>query len=335
MQRTLATPHLEEVGPGAHAWIQPRGEWGESNAGLVVGDGEALLVDTLWDETLTQRMLGEMALVRGAASLRKVVNTHSDGDHWWGNATLPHDAEIITSEVSAQIMQTEDPKEFVRFRGLARTLGRLPGGVGAFGRYTASMLGPFAFEEVTLRPATRTFAGEETITVGGREVRLIQVGPAHTPGDLVVFVPDARVVFAADVLFVGCTPVMWAGPAARWLAALDTLLGLEADVFVPGHGPVCGRDEITAVGDYWRWVEPEVARHRTAGRSPWQAAQEIAHSSEFAAQPFARWLNPERLVINATTIMRNLDGAPPETSPLATIRLFSRVAALSRQLQRR
>src|SRR3954471_9591254 len=332
MQRRLATPFLRELGPGVHAWIQPRGEWGESNAGLIVGRGEAALIDTLWDESLTRRMLGEMAPVRGAAAIRTAINTHSDGDHWWGNATLPDDAEIITSETSAQIMASEDPKEFVRFRSLARALGRLPGGVGAFGRYTASMLGPFAFEEVTLRPATSTFSGEETIEVGGRELRLIQVGPAHTPGDLVVFVPDARVVFAADVLFVGCTPVMWAGPVERWLAALDLLTGLEADVFVPGHGPVCGREEIAALGDYWRWLEPQVARRHGAGQSPWPAAQEIARSDEFRAQPFAGWLNPERLVINVTTIMRTLDGAPPETSPLATIRLFSRVAALSRQL---
>jgi glyoxylase-like metal-dependent hydrolase (beta-lactamase superfamily II) len=332
MERRLAQPHLEEVGPGVHAWIQPEGEWGESNAGLVVGEGEALLVDTLWDQTLTRRMLSEMAPARGAAAIRTVVNTHSDGDHWWGNATVPDDAEIITSEVSAQIMATADPQELVRFRGLANALGRLPGRAGAFGRYTREMLRPFRFEEVTLRPATRTFAGEETLTIGGREVRLIQVGPAHTPGDLIVFVPDARVVFAADVLFVGTTPVMWAGPVAGWLAALDTLLGLEADVYVPGHGPVCGREEIVAVGDHWRWLEPEVARHHTAGRSPWQAAQEIARSPEFAAQPFRRWRNPERLVINATTIMRNLDGAPAQTSPLATIRLFARVAALSRVL---
>jgi cyclase len=330
MPRTLATPHLEEVGPGAHAWIQPHGEWGASNAGLVVGDGEALLVDTLWDQTLTRRMLSEMAAVRGAAKLRTVVNTHSDGDHWWGNAELPDDAEIVTSEASGRIMAGEDPKELVRFRGLAGALVRLPGGVGAFGRYIGDMLGPFAFDEVTLRPATRTFAGEETLTVGGREVRLIVVGPAHTPGDLIVHVPDARVVFAADVLFVGGTPVMWAGPVSRWLAALETLKGLEADRFVPGHGPVCGRAEIDALGDYWRWLEPEVARRHDAGMAPWPAAQEIARTPGFA--PFRAWGQPERLVINVATIMRNLDDEPPEASPLATIRLFSRVAALSRSL---
>jgi hypothetical protein len=75
-----------------------------------------------------------------------------------------------------------------------------------------------------------------------------------------------------------------------------------------------------------------VAERHAAGRSPWEAAQEIARSPEFAATPFRGWLNAERLVINATTIMRNLDGAPPEASPVATIRLFARVAALAREL---
>ena len=52
---------LTEVGPGIHAWLQPNGLLGESNAGLVVGDGASLLVDTLWDPRLTRRMLAAMA----------------------------------------------------------------------------------------------------------------------------------------------------------------------------------------------------------------------------------------------------------------------------------
>src|SRR5215210_425061 len=310
MQRRLPEAHLEEVGTGAHAWIQPHGGWGESNAGLVVGDGASLLVDTLWDETLTQRMLDAMAPLVAGAPIRTVVNTHSDGDHWWGNARVPADAEIVTSTTSAQIMATTEAAEFVRFKRLAAVLARLPGPPGAFGRYTRDMLGPFRFDEVTLRPATRTFEGTETLDVGGREVRLIQVGPAHTPGDLIVHVPDARVVYAADVLFVGATPVIWAGPVARWLAALDTLVDLDAERYVPGHGPVSGRDAIEALRDYWRWLEPMVAERHADGMEPWPAAQQIARSPEFAAAPFRRWLSPERLVINVTTIMRNLDGAP-------------------------
>src|SRR4051794_11288837 len=272
-ERRLAEPRLERVGDGAQAWIQPSGDWGEANAGLVVGDGASLLIDTLWDETLAQRMLDAMSPLVAGAPITTVVNTHSDGDHWWGNARVPADAEIVTSEASLAIMRSSDTKELVRFKRLGAALARLPGGVGAFGRYARDMLAPFRLDEVTLRPATRAFSGEERLDVGGREIRLIGVGPAHTPGDLVVFVPDARVVFAADVLFVGCTPIVWAGPVERWQAALDTLLGLEADVYVPGHGPVSGRAEIEALRAYWSWLEPAVRERHARGLSPWETAQ--------------------------------------------------------------
>lgn len=332
MQRRLAEPRLERVDDGIHAWLQLPGDWGESNSGLIAGDGASLLVDTLWDEALTRRMLDAIAPLVASAPIRTVVNTHSDGDHWWGNAVAPADAEIVTSEAAAKIMREADKRELVRFKRLAATLARLPGRAGAFGGYVGEMLGPFRFDEVTLRRPTRTFTGEERLDVGGREVRLIQVGPAHTPGDLIVHVPDARVVFAADVLFVGGTPVIWAGPVGRWQAALDTLLGLDADVYVPGHGPLCGRAEIEALREYWAWLEPAVAERHAAGKSAWDTAQELARSPEFTSAPWRSWLNPERLVINATTIQRNLAGEPPSTSPVATIRLFARVAALSRSL---
>src|SRR6185503_13067720 len=155
MERRLAEPRLEEVGPGAHAWLQPHGSWGESNAGLVVGDGASLLVDTLWDQTLTARMLAAMGPLVAGAPIATLVNTHSDGDHWFGNALVPSGAEIVTTEAAGSIMASTDPNEFVRFKRLSGLLARLPGRAGAFGRYTRSMLGPFRFEEVELRQPTR------------------------------------------------------------------------------------------------------------------------------------------------------------------------------------
>ena len=68
---------LTEVGPGIYAWLQPNGTLGESNAGLVVGDGASLLIDTLWDPRLTRRMLGAMAPLTAQAPIQTLVNTHS------------------------------------------------------------------------------------------------------------------------------------------------------------------------------------------------------------------------------------------------------------------
>ncbi|HEY6672838.1 MAG TPA: MBL fold metallo-hydrolase, partial [Solirubrobacterales bacterium] len=109
---------LSEVGPGVHAWLQPNGLLGESNAALIVGDGASLLVDTLWDPRLTRRMLAAMGPLLEDARIVTVVNTHSDGDHWWGNQEVPA-AEIIATEAAAAVMGDESPAEMKRFGALA------------------------------------------------------------------------------------------------------------------------------------------------------------------------------------------------------------------------
>ncbi len=86
------------------------------------------------------------------------------------------------------------------------------------------MVAPYDFKGIQVTAATRTFSGEMVLEVGGREVRLIEVGPAHTRGDMMVYVPDAKTLFGGDMLFAGCTPVIWAGPVENYIAALDRIL---------------------------------------------------------------------------------------------------------------
>ena len=340
---------MTEVGRGCHAWIQPNGEWFESNAGLVVGDGESALVDTLADLRLTGRMLDALGPLTRDAPIRTVVNTHSDADHVDGNQLLA-DAEVVTSRRSGELMRRQNPGSFRAFERLARGMrlvGRLPlplvGALplpavprlrlGAIGTYVGDMLAPFDFAGIDVAGPTREFEGELGLDVGGRRLRLTEVGPAHTPGDLIVHVPDAGVVYAGDVLFVGTTPVMWAGPVVNWIEALDTLLALDADVYVPGHGPVCGRDEVEAVKRYWVWLEA-AARHRFGlGMSAWEAARDIALSAEFGAQEWASWSAPERISINVHTLERERRGElGGEASPRELVTIFSRVALLAREL---
>ena len=90
---------LYDLNHGLYAWLVPNGSWGESNAGLIVGDGQALLVDTLWDLNYTRTMLDAMHPVTEAAPISTVVNSHADGDHCWGNQLMAG-ADIITSQAS-------------------------------------------------------------------------------------------------------------------------------------------------------------------------------------------------------------------------------------------
>lgn len=325
---------LTEVAPGVHAWLQPNGSWGESNAALVVGEGESLLVDTLWTPELTRRMLDAMAAITADAPIRRLVNTHADGDHCWGNRLL-EGSEIVASRAAAEEMRALPPRTLGAFRTLAGALRaggrlRLPG--AAAGGYVTGMLAPFDFGEVELTAPTRTFDGSLSLAVGGRTVELIEVGPAHTLGDLVVWVPDTRTAIVADILFAGVTPVMWAGPAERWIAALDRVASLDPELVVPGHGPPAGMDEVRALRDYWTFVDERARSALGEGRSPYETARSIVTSPEFRSSPWCGWDHPERIVIGVHTIERHLSGAGHEVSPLARIRIFDEVARLSGEL---
>ena len=334
---------LREVAPGVHAWLQPNGSWGESNACLVVGDGASLLVDTLWDVRLTARMLDAMQPLTEQAPIATVVNTHSDGDHWWGNQ-LVAGTEIVATEAAARVMADQSPAEMIRFARMGaafRLAGRLRvpyprrDDARAIGRFVAGVLTPFQFEEVRLTPPSRTFRGELALDVGGREVRLVEVGPAHTAGDLVVHVPDARTAIAADVLFIGVTPVMWAGPVAGWLAALERLLAGGAETFVPGHGPVCGAAEIERLADYWRWLEPAALRRLEAGASAPAVARELVLGGELDERGFSDWAGPERAIINVRTIDAHRRAAAGPPGPRDYLDAFTRMALLARDRQAR
>jgi cyclase len=334
---------LTEVGPGVQAWLQPNGLLGESNAALVVGDGASLLVDTLWDPQLTRRMLGGMAPLTERAPIKSLVNTHSDGDHWWGNQEVPG-AEIIATESARAVMEAESPAEMKRFGALAgalRLAGSLPipyprrGDVAAIAGYVSNLLAPFSFDEVRLVPPTRTFSRELELEVGGREVRLLEVGPAHTPGDLIVWVPDAKVAIAADILFIGVTPIMWAGPLEGWIAALERLLRLGAERFVPGHGPVCGAEQVRRLIDYWRWLGQAAGERLDAGASPEESARALVLGEEIAERGFADWLAPERALVTVRTIDAHRRGAAKPPGPRQLIAAFFRMALLARDFEQR
>jgi glyoxylase-like metal-dependent hydrolase (beta-lactamase superfamily II) len=299
---------LHVVGPGLFAYLQPDGGWGWSNAGLVLGRDQALLVDTLFDLRLTREMLLAMHGQLAGRPISTVVNTHANGDHCFGNELLP-EAEVIASRAAAGEMPEVPP-------GL---LGQL---VSAdldepLAGFVNDAFGPFHFDEITIRSPTRTFDDRVDIDVGGRRVELIEVGPAHTLGDVIVHVPDAGTVFTGDILFVGVTPVMWAGPIGNWIAACDRITALGAETIVPGHGPVTDTSGVNAVRAYLEWVRDEATRRFEVGMSAADAARDIDLG------PFASWVDSERIVVTVDSIYRELD---PSRQPTGVMALFEGMA---------
>ncbi len=299
---------LFEVGEGLHAYFQPDGGWGWSNAGLIVGEQRSLLVDTLFDLKLTATMLERMKPVTDARPIETLVNTHANGDHCYGNQ-LVEGVEVIASAASAAEMEEVPP---------AMLAALVAGDFGeATNAYLAEAFGPFEFDGIEPPRVTTTFSSSLTVDVDGRRVELIEVGPAHTAGDVLVHVPDAEAIFTGDILFIGGTPLIWNGPVANWIRACELIIELGCAVIVPGHGPLSDDAGVTAVADYLRYVRSEAVARHEAGLSAFEAARDIELG------PFEDWLDWERIVINVDSIYRELEPDRPPTHLLDLFRMMA------------
>lgn len=305
---------LFEVADRVHAYMQPAGNWGYSNAGLVVGDGMSALVDTLFDLRLTADMLAAMSPRIDSNHLSTVVNTHANGDHCYGNQLVAGaGVDIISSVPALREMEAVPPAVMVSLMS-----ADLP---PVLRRFLDAAFGPFAFEGIDLIPPTRTFSGELELNIGGRRMTLLEVGPAHTGGDVIAWLPDDGVVFTGDILFIGGTPIMWAGPISNWILACERIDALGASVVVPGHGPITDLDGVREVAQYLRFVRDGVTRRHDAGMSPDEASRDL--DLEINGTRFNGWTDRERLVVTVHNTWRELE--PGYEAPVITD-LFMKMA---------
>ena len=306
---------LHDLGRGVFAYLQPDGSWGYSNAGLVTDGDQSLLVDTLFDLRLTSEMLHAMRDASPAArDIDTLVNTHANGDHCYGNQ-LVEGARIVTSEATAAELGEVPPATMAAFLANADAMGE----AGAFFK---QVFGDFAFEGIQVPPVSDTFSGELKLTVGDKRVELIEVGPAHTRGDVLVWVPDDGIVFTGDILFIEGTPIMWEGPVGNWIAACDRIEALSPGVVVPGHGPITDTGGARAVRDYLVYVHDEARARYDAGMPALEAARDISLGA------FSGWTDAERIAVNVSTLYREFSGA--EDTPNA-VELFAAMADLAKR----
>ena len=311
---------LHDLGNGSFAYLQPDGSWGWSNAGLVVDGDQSLLVDTLFDLRLTAEMLETMrdAVPKATASFDQLVNTHANGDHCNGNE-LVEGADIIASRATAEEMAAEGPEVLANFKKAAPSMGPA-------GQFFLDRFGAFEFEGIERPLPTRTFEGQLDLMVGDKRVSLLEVGPCHTQGDVLVSLPDESLVFTGDILFIDGTPIMWVGPVSNWIAACNRMIEMEVETVVPGHGPITDVQGVRAMRDYLEYVTAEARGRFDAGMPALEAAQDIALGD------FDSWGDAERIVVNVVTLYREFSNDASAAPP--TMDLFSTMAAIAHDRRR-
>lgn len=279
----VADPYVQPLTPHVRAYVQPDGGWCLNNAGFVSDGGMTLLVDT----AATQRRAGMLRDALDASGVPQpsiLVNTHHHGDHTYGNSVFVPRAVVVAHDTCRREQLAAG---HALHRGWPDT----------------------DFGDIRISAATVTYHDRMTMYVGGVEVRIIHAGVAHTAGDSIVHLPHQGVVFTGDLVLNGGTPFMPNGSLRGTLRALDLLRSLEADVVVPGHGPVTDPSAYDRTEDYLRFVQALAHDAHTRGLTPLQAAREADLG------PFAALRESERLVANLHRAYAELNGQP-EGSPL-------------------
>jgi len=215
-------PTLKQIAPDLHFFFDYSG----SNAVFLVTDEGVLLIDTRTHPRVGQDLLERIRKVTDKP-IKWVINSHFHGDHHFGNAPFKAlGAIFVAQQETARIMQQVQPKEMARRIEGFKSRGHDP-------------------NEVKLILPDVTFDSEMTIRLGGREVRLMYLGPGQQAGDTFVLFPHVRTLFTPGAFAKRSMPNMAFTPSVEtWLKLLDQVAAMDLDTILPAHGDVATRADV-------------------------------------------------------------------------------------------
>lgn len=220
---TTVEMHAVQVAPRSYC-VQGQAALGSaanqnfiSNAGFVVTDSSVVVIDALGSPPLAEQLLREIRRIT-PKPVSHVLVTHYHADHIYGlQAFKAAGAVIVAQRRGLEYLNSDTAR-------LRLEAGR-------------QQMFPWIDDTTRLVPADVWLDGDSDLRIGHVDFRLRAVGPAHTPDDMAIHVPDERVLFVGDTVFRGRIPYVGQADSRRWIATLDALLGFDAQVMVPGHGP--------------------------------------------------------------------------------------------------
>jgi glyoxylase-like metal-dependent hydrolase (beta-lactamase superfamily II) len=243
-----------------------------SNAGFVVTPAGVVVIDALGSPALAERLVAEIRKVT-PRPVTHVILTHYHADHIYGLQTFKAlGARIIAHRAAKVYMNSETAR-------LRLEASRVE-------------LAPWVNADTRLVEADDWLDGDQTLNVGGVEFQIRSVGPSHTPEDLVVYLPGEKVLFAGDLVFRSRIPYVGQADSRHWIAALKTLLTFDAQVIVPGHGPLSheARKDMQLTHDYLVYLRESMGK-AAANLEPFEEAYQATDWSQFEHLPLFRVAN--------------------------------------------
>jgi glyoxylase-like metal-dependent hydrolase (beta-lactamase superfamily II) len=235
---------IQEIGPGVYAALDGKDHKAGSNAGFVVGDTGVLVVDSFFNPEATKVLVAEIHKLT-PKPIRYVVNTHYHMDHVAGDQVLRDAGATIIAQRNVRAWIHDDNLHLLgdRITPALRT-----------------QIAALAEPDITVDRSL-------TVWLGARRVD-VRFYAGHTGGDLVVQIPDAKVIFCGDLLWRHVSPNVIDGTISKWIAtesAFEALPGASAMTFVPGHGELARIEDVAAFQAYLADLTAFTSTARAAG----------------------------------------------------------------------
>jgi len=245
---------VKNIAPGVYVWQGDRDKRQPANCMWVIFKDYVLVVDANFPWG-AREILPQIKATTDKP-IRFVLNTHYHGDHAYGNAIfVDAGAMIVNSEATDKEARTEGAAGWARWNDPAHSL-----------------------QDTREEFASITFSDHMVFDDGTQRVEFIRLGPAHSQGDTVAYLPKQHIVATGDLC------VTWphgnntgdaGGSYKGWLAALDKMMTWGLTTVIPGHGPIAGAEALSQQRNYLDGMWTKVQTARTAGETPDQVVNEI------------------------------------------------------------
>ena len=243
-----------------------------SNAAFVVTPAGVVVVDALGSPALAERLLAEIRKIT-PQPVTHVILTHYHADHIYGvQAFKAQGARIMAHRAARDYLNSD--AALIRLQASRETLA------------------PWINAQTHLVPADDWIEGTRDLVVGGVQFVLTPVGPSHTPEDVVVYLPQEKVLFAGDLVFRNRVPYVGQADSGHWIKALDTLLAFDTTVIVPGHGPLSSeaRKDMELTRDYLGYLRKTMGQ-AARNMEPFDDAYQDTDWTRFESLPLFRVAN--------------------------------------------
>jgi cyclase len=201
-----------------------------ANAGIIIGKEGIVVIDTLLSAKEAKRFIKDIRTV-SKKPIKYVIDTHYHLDHAFGNSEFSKLGAVIVAHRNAM-------------ENLQKT------GESTLKNYKDYGIPKKAMEGTKIALPRLTYDSKMTIDLGDQKIELIHPGSAHTNGDTIVVVPDKKVIFTGDVLFTNFHPFLAEGDLTSWAKVLDSILAMDVEKIIPGHGPLSVKKDIEEMKAY-------------------------------------------------------------------------------------